>query len=184
MFFIVIGNVLSALAACATLASGWVNEKSKSFFFQFLECSILALANVFFHSWSGITTLVLCAVRNYIIYKGKYTRNVCILFMVLIGGAGVYVNNRGLIGLLIVFATVFYCAGCYLTENPMPVKINILINHICWIIYDAFVWDFVSVITETLALIAIITSMIRLGRTAASLPEAETADALGRSGSV
>lgn len=161
---IIIGNLLAFAAAVFTAAANWTGSKNKSYMFQFWQCLILAIANIFFHSYAGITTLVLCAIRNLIIGKGLYSRNLCILFSVLIGIAGLVVNNKGIAGILLVVATVGYTWGSYVVKRPMAVKTNILINQICWGIYEAFVLDFVSLLTEVITASVLIVSMIRYRR--------------------
>ena len=159
---IIIGNILSFGSACFTMAANWTVSKRKSYMFQFWQCLILAVANYFFHSYAGITTLILCAVRNYIIGKGKYTKNWCIFFMIAIGVIGLVINNRGIPGILLCLATVLYTWGSFICERPMAVKTNILINQICWGIYEGFVLDFVSLITEIITASVLIVSMVKI----------------------
>ncbi len=159
---IIIGNILSFGSACFTMAANWTNSKNKSYMFQFWQCMILALANYFFHSYAGITTLVLCALRNLMIGKGKYTKNWCIFFMVVIGAVGLAINNKGVPGILLVIATVGYTWGSFVCVKPMAVKTNILINQLCWGIYEGFVLDFVSLITEIVTATVLLVSMIKI----------------------
>lgn len=172
---LIIGNTLSLVVAIFTMAANWTNSKSKSYIFQFWQCAILAVANFFFHSYAGITTLVLCAIRNLLIGKEKYTKKLCVVFMIVIGAVGLLVNNRGIPGIILVLATVVYTWGSYVCVRPMAVKTNILINQTCWGIYELFVLDIVSLITEIITATVLVISMIRLHRSgrqaSASKPE-------------
>ena len=159
---IIIGNILSFGSACFTVAANWTNSKSRSYMFQFWQCLILAVANYFFHSYAGITTLVLCALRNLLIGREKYSKKWCVFFIIVIGAVGLIVNNKGIAGILLVIATVGYTWGSYVCEKPMAVKTNIFINQLCWGIYEAFVLDFVSLITEIVTASVLLISMIRL----------------------
>lgn len=161
---LLIGNALSMIVALFTMAANWTNSKEKSYLYQFWQCAILAVANIFFHSYAGITTLVLCAIRNLMIGKGKYTKKWCIAFMLVIGIVGLLVNNRGIPGILLVLATVGYTWGSYVCVNTVPVKLNILINQICWAIYEVFVLDIVSLITELITGSVLVASLIRIRR--------------------
>lgn len=159
---LIIGNMMSMVCAIFTMAANWTNSKSKSYIYQFWQCAILAVANVFFHSYAGITTLVLCALRNLLIGKEKYTKKLCVVFMIAIGVVGLLVNNKGIPGIILVLATVGYTWGSYVVMRPMAVKANILINQACWAIYEIFVLDIVSLITEIITMTVLIISMIRL----------------------
>ena len=164
MVNLIIGNLLSAAAAVFMAAANWSDKKTTSFRYQCLQCLILAAASVFFGSYAGVTTLLLCAGRNYLIAVDRYTGRLCVIFMILTGLAGVLVNNRGFIGLLPVAATVIYCAGSYLARRIMAVKVNILFNQIAWLIYEASVMDIVSAITDAVTLVILLISMVRLGK--------------------
>ena len=104
----IIGNILSFFAALFMVASCVVKRKQAVFFCQFLECALLAVASVFFGSLAGMTTLVLSAVRNLVVAKGRYTKPVMVAFVILTIVAGLLANTRGLVGLLPVLATVEY----------------------------------------------------------------------------
>ncbi len=124
----IIGNILSFFAALFMVASCVVKRKQAVFFCQFLECALLAVASVFFGSLAGMTTLVLSAVRNLVVAKGRYTKPVMVAFVILTIVAGLLANTRGLVGLLPVLATVEYTICCHYIEGEMATKCSIFVN--------------------------------------------------------
>lgn len=164
MIDLLIGNGLSLVAACFTAASNWTTDKAKCYMLQAWQCGILAIASIFFHSYAGISTLALCALRNYLIGKNKYTWKLCVILTILIGVVGVLVNNRGFVGILLVLATMVYSVGSYVVQRPMAMKLNILINQLCWMIYEIVVLDIVSLITEIITVAVLMVSIVKLWR--------------------
>ena len=91
----IIGNILSFFAALFMVASCVVKRKQAVFFCQFLECTLLAVASVFFGSLAGMTTLVLSAVRNLVVAKDRYTKPVMVAFVILTIVAGLLPTRGG-----------------------------------------------------------------------------------------
>lgn len=162
MRFIIIGNILSLFAAIFRALSSCVNERKKVFTCQFLECLILCVASGFFGSWSGITTLGLSAARNILVAKDKFNRNIMIIFVVLVAVSGALANNRGLIGLLPVFATLEYTICCYYVKGVLATKYSIFINIALWVAYCFVIFDFVTAVTDLAVLAVGAVSIVRM----------------------
>ena len=154
---ILAGNSISLLAACFTAASSWSKEKKHIYLYQTVQCFLLAIANVFFASFSGCVTLFLCSIRNLLTAYDKFTGRLCGIFLVLILVPGILTNNRGLTGLIPVVTTVIYTVGCLYLKTEKKIKGNIIINQILWSIYDILILDIVSFgVDMASALIAVI----------------------------
>ena len=156
---IIIGNIISLAAACFTAASTFLHKRRTVYLCQVWQCILLAVASIFFRSYAGITTLVLCAVRNVFIMKEKYTGKLCAVFFVLVGVAGLISNNRGFIGLIPVFATLLYTVGAYVAKKEITIKWNIMANLILWGIYEAAIMDYASLISDLVGVTAGIVSL-------------------------
>ena len=55
-----LGNAVSFAAACFTLASSWSRDRRRIYLYQAAQCFLIAGANIFFASVSGVTTCLLC----------------------------------------------------------------------------------------------------------------------------
>ena len=160
----IIGNILSFFAALFMVASCVVKRKQAVFFCQFLECALLAVASVFFGSLAGMTTLVLSAVRNLVVAKGRYTKPVMVAFVILTIVAGLLANTRGLVGLLPVLATVEYTICCHYIEGEMATKCSIFVNVLLWIVYSFLICDFSTAISDSIVLVVATVAIVRLWR--------------------
>ena len=157
----IIGNVISLVAAIFTVASSWSKDRKRIFLYQAVQCFLLAIANIFFVSFSGITTYALCALRNLLIAYDRFTNKVCIVFLISVTAIGLFANNRGLIGLLPVLTTAIYTVGCFYVKETKPIKINIIVNLTLWAIYDIAIRDFVSFTVDTLSAGTAVVSLFR-----------------------
>ncbi len=161
---IVIGNLISVVSACFTGAASWTISKKKSYQYQVFQCLTLAVASVFFQSWSGVTTLLLCAVRNYLVSKDLFKGKIVWIMLVVLVGLGILVNNRGVVGWIVVMGTFVYTIGSFLAIRPLSVKGNILFNNALWAVYDFLILDIVSGVMDLLAAILTLVSILHLIR--------------------
>ena len=70
---LIIGNCISFAAACFTLASALSGDR---------------------FSVSGVTTFLLCAGRNLLLARDRFTRKLCIVFVAAVAVIGLAANNR------------------------------------------------------------------------------------------
>lgn len=152
------GNALSFVAACFTVAASVSRKPKRIYLYQALQCLILAFADILFASPSGTVTLVLCVVRNLLIAYGKFSGKLCALFLVVLTVLGIFSNTRGAVGLIPVIATAVYTFVCFFVHQARTIKINMIVNLVLWTIYDLFIWDVVSAVTDSVsAVIALMT---------------------------
>lgn len=174
---LIVGNAISLAAACFTLASAWSGKRKNIFLYQAVQCFLLAVANVFFRSFSGITTLLLCAVRNVLVAYDRFTKKLCIVFVVVVAAIGLAANNRGVIGLLPVFTTALYTVLCLYVKQPKPVKLNLMTNLILWAVYDILIFDYVSFAVDTGSAVTALVSLVRKGPAEKSQDSPDAVDA-------
>lgn len=170
---IIIGNVISIGSACFTAASSWTISKQKSYMYQVFQCLTLAVASVFFHSWSGVTTLILCAIRNYLVSKDLFKGKIVVVVLAILVGLGILVNNRGIVGWLVIMATFVYTIGSCKAVRPLAVKGNITFNCAMWALYDFLILDLVSGVVDVMATVLTLVSILRLLRNPELIREEE-----------
>lgn len=158
---VILGNLCSFAAACFTLLSAWSREKKRIYLFQAAQCLILAGANVFFASISGVTTYALCTLRNLLLAYDRFTPRRCCAFVAAVAALGLLANNRGAVGLLPVVTTAAYTVGCLYAKQTKAIKINIIVNLVFWAIYDAFILDLVSCAVDAGSAVAALLSILR-----------------------
>lgn len=154
---ILIGNLISLGAACFTIASAWSGYRKRIYLYQAAQCFFLAQANIFFNSISGVTTYIICTIRNVLLAYDRFTAKLCIIMVSCVGIIGLSVNNRGFIGIIPVIATALYTIVCFYVKRQPTIKANIIVNLILWAVYDILIHDYVSFSVDTgSAIVAVI----------------------------
>ncbi len=159
---LIIGNIISLVAALFMAASCCVNDHRKVFTYQAVECALICVASVFFGSWAGVTTMALSATRNYLVSRDKFSHNLMLLFLVLVVALGLLANNRGLMGLIPIVATVEYTICCHYVKGIKAVKCSIFVNTLMWVVYSFMIMDFSTGLTDLTVLVIDVVSILRL----------------------
>ncbi len=156
---LIIGNFISAIAAYFTARSSWAKDTWHIYFYQIIQCLLLALASVFFRSYTGIVSLLICALRNYLAATGKLDKKWTFICLILVLVPGILVNNRGYIGWIILFANGIYTIGMYYAKKEVAIKCNMILNLILWIIYEILILDIPSTISDSIGLFVALLSL-------------------------
>ena len=159
--FLLAGNAVSFLAACFTLASAWSRDRRRIYTYQAWQCLLLAGANVLFGSISGVTTFLLCTLRNLLLARDRFTRRRCAFFVAAVALLGLTANNRGLVGLIPVVTTAVYTVACLYVRRTRAIKANIIVNLTLWAVYDLFILDLVSCAVDSVSAAAAVLSLFR-----------------------
>lgn len=153
-----IATIFSFITACFTFASSWTKDPHRTYDYQVGQCLVYTVAAYFYGVYPCIIMMLINALRNYLVARGKYHAVHCILFSILAVVIGVAINTSGVLGLVTVAATVQYSICSYYLKNEIAVKLNVAGNLAIWLCYDFMVRDFFSgTMDSTGAILAVIT---------------------------
>lgn len=158
---LIIGNCISVVAAIFTARSSWAKDKWHIYFFQVIQCLLLAVASVFFNSYAGIVSLLVCALRNYLAATDRLNKYATLFCFAMILVPGILINNRGYIGYIVIAANAIYTIGMYLAKKELAIKCNIILNLSLWIVYESLIIDIPSIIADGIGLIVAVASLFR-----------------------
>ena len=159
---IILGNLISFLASIALTAGCLMKDPKKVYVMQVTENLILVVSSACFASWSGISTLLVSTVRNILLVKGTFDKRMMYLFMVLVTGCGLAVNNKELIGLLPVLATVILTVCNYYAKEILAIKWSLFVNIMLWAVYFFAILDVISGITQIVIAAVTLASIVQL----------------------
>lgn len=168
---ILIGNLISFIAACFMMSSCLSKDRTKVFHLQFIQCVLLSIASWFFSSYSGIVANVISGIRNLIVSKDKFTKKMVFIFLLLSVIFGTLFNNRGVIGCLPMIANIQFALCCYLFPTVLATKYSIWVNVLIWIVYSFYVSDYATAISDTIILFINTISIIKLHQEARAFVE-------------
>lgn len=161
----VIACIFSGVTAVFTFLSAWVPDKKSSFYFQTAQCLAYAAASWFYGVYPAIVSMILCAVRNYLVAKEKYTVRWAVILTVAVAVIGLATNTSGAIGLIPVIATMEYGIFLALFRGPAATKANLITNLGMWAVYDFLIRDFINGPIDSVSCCFAVVSMIRVVRT-------------------
>ncbi|MEA4971730.1 hypothetical protein SDC9_92752 [bioreactor metagenome] len=157
---LIIGNILSFIAAVFLGISCYAKDRKKIFTYQLVNCATYTVASYFFGTYAAITTLIFCCIRSILIMKDRYTSTAAYILVIAVIAFGIMANNRGIVGLLPVIASVVYNLCCYYITDPHLTRYSILINELIWVTYAFIIKDFSTGISDTIIIIVDITAII------------------------
>ena len=158
---LLIANMISAVSAMFTCLSCYSKDRARIYYYQVGQCVALAIANIFFNSYAGIITLMLCALRNFLLAKDIYNKYICVSLAAGMLIFGALLNNNGGIGWIVIAANVIYTLGAFFAKNELTIKLNIILDLILWMIYEVFIIDIPSLIADSIAVVIAVIAIVR-----------------------
>lgn len=158
---LLIANCISFISAIFTCLSCYFKDRKKIYYCLVGQCAALAIANIFFNSYAGIVTLILCTLRNFLLAIDKYNKYICISLAVGMLVVGALLNNNGGVGWLVIAANTIYTLGAFFAKNEMTIKLNIILDLILWMIYEVFIIDIPSLVADSVAVVIAVISIVR-----------------------
>ncbi len=150
---ILFGNLISLAAAVFLFLSGATRTREKIYIFQFAECAFLTLSQLIFGQVAGASAMAIGAARNLLAYKGLYNRTPMIICLVLTAVFGLALNGKGLLGIMPMLASLLLVLALYIFHDVVRLRIALIVNLIIWVVYSLLIFDIVTAITNTAALI-------------------------------
>lgn len=158
---LLIANCISAVSAMFTCLSCYSKDRARIYYYQVGQCVALAIANIFFNSYAGIITLVICALRNFLLGKNIYNKYICVSLAAGMLIFGAILNNNGAVGWIVIAANFIYTLGAYFAKNELTIKLNMILDLVLWMIYEVFIIDVPSFIADSIAVVIAIIAIIR-----------------------
>ena len=164
MNMMILGNCISLVASICLAASCCAKSRESAYRLQAAESGVLCVSYLVFNAWAGLITQVLSVIRNLLVVRGKYTARLMVVFTVLAVALGVAVNDRGLIGLLPVAATVQLTLCNHFCRTMVQVKLSFLVNALQWLAFSFCIGDYVNTCTQVVVMTLCVVSLVRLNR--------------------
>lgn len=161
---LILGNLISLAASVCLAASCCARNKTSAYRLQAAESGVLCGSYLVFNAWAGLVTQILSVIRNLLVVRGKFSVKWMILFTGLAVVLGTAVNDRGLIGLLPVAATVQLTLCNHFCRTIWQVKASFLVNAFQWLAFSFCIGDYVNTCTQVVVMTLCVVSMARLRR--------------------
>lgn len=158
---IVIANFIM-LAGCILLVIAGAAKKARhTVILQTVQLFLAATANFILGGYTGATLNIVSIIRNIIVLKGKYTMLVRIGFVLIMIAAGIYTNNRGLLGYGIILGNAVFTA-CLGIEREEILKLALAFCILWWAMYDLMNMNYVGAVFDIATFVSSIIGFIRI----------------------
>ena len=146
--YLILGNLFSLISAICIAISVLKKNKKDLIWWQVVDVIFCILSNIALYTYSALTTNSVSLIRNIIAYKGKLTKNLTWILLFLCVAAGLYANNRGIIGLLPIAASAGYTIFMYITKNEQQMRWALVFSLVLWFVHDVYVQAYPSALTD------------------------------------
>ena len=146
--YLIIGNIFSLLSATCIAVSVIKKSKKDLIWWQIIDVIFCILSNIALYTYSALTTNSISLIRNILAYKNKLNKNITWILLILCVIAGLWVNNRGIIGLFPIIASASYTVFMFITKNEQQMRWALVSNLILWFVHDTYVQAYPSALTD------------------------------------
>ena len=164
MRLVLLGNIVSAFASVFLAASCLVNNKRRAYLCQAAESVFLVISSLLLSSWAGASTQLIAVYRNVEVMEDRFSRRKLLICTLLTVGIGLAVNNRGLIGLIPIAATIQLSFCNRYARSLLGTKWAFFFNALLYIIYSFLISDYAYALTLTATCIGCLISISHLHR--------------------
>ncbi len=148
--YFILGNIFSLIAAICLGVSVFKKTTASLLMWQILEVVFCILSNIALITYSALTTNSIALIRDILAYKNKLSKKITIVLVILCIMFGLIANNRGIIGLFPMAASVIYTIFLHLTRNEQQIRFALIINLMLWFVHDFYVGAYPSALMDVM----------------------------------
>ena len=179
---IFIGNCFSFAASVFMSLAAYTDGKRRMLIYQTVDCFLLAIAQVIFGVTSGAAVLMLAALRNILMLKGKFGFGMMLIFLAAAVTLGTLTNNSGLLGFIPIIATLVLTVGLYAADSARGTKLVVFLNLLIWSVYSFVISDFATGVSNGASALICLVTLIAPARERKSGESAESAERQEKNG--
>ena len=136
------------------------------FLTQMLGCMMFCIQFFLMGAYTGAITLIINIIRNILLLKSKdwkwaKSKIVMVIILIALVVSTVYTWN-GPVSLL-PFVSIAVTTIGYWSNNALKIRLSQMIGSPCYLVYDVLIQSWGGVVSESIAIISIIVSIIRFG---------------------
>ena len=145
MIQVIIGNISSIGAMICDSYSGTRHTRRDILLVQTFSQVFYFISFMILKGYSAAVQNVIAIFRNFIAMKDEPSKKLAILLTTLPAVLGLILNNRGLMGLIPVFANLQYSIVIFkCPKNEKAIKLSLIINYLTFCVFNFYILNFVS----------------------------------------
>jgi len=159
---IIVGNAIAFAGALIMVMIGLIKKKRNILIAQCMQFAVMGIGNLVLGGVTGFVSNIVSIARNVVCFYRPLTIPLKILFIVILGGIGLYTNNLGLIGLCPVISAVLFT--WFLDADEIRLKKVIIITSVLWTCFDFTIHNYVTMVMDILTIATNVAGIIMIRR--------------------
>ena len=157
---IYIANGIALIGSVLLVIAGVVKTKNRTVWLHTGQLVLASIANFLLSAYTGAVLNIISIFRNAIVLRNCYNNIWRFVFCLIIVFAGLFVNNRGVVGLLTIIGNITYTV--FLGTTAKRLKLALAFCIFCWCVYDFSVQNYVSAMTDIIIGISSLIGFMRI----------------------
>lgn len=150
-----IGNGISLIAMVVMFISALRRDKRKILIDQTINYGLFFAADIVLRGYSGAVQDALSGLRHILVLRGKQSRALNAAFIAAFVTIGLLVNDKGIVGLLPIVASVEYTLVVMRPNvSTTAIKLSMAFCMLLWAIYAFTLHNYVNVVSNTITMIS------------------------------
>lgn len=161
MLTVIIGNICSTGGLIADIIGASRKKASQVLFFQCITQLFYTFSTIILGGYSAAVQNVVGIVRNIVAIKHINSKALTVILVALPVVLGIAVNTIGFVGLLPVIANLFYSVSVFrFHDRERPLKYCLLVNLVLFAVFNAFILNYVNMLSNIIVIITTTVSLI------------------------
>lgn len=157
---VIIGNICSTGGLISDVIGASRKSASQLLFFQCITQLFYAFSTVILGGYSATIQNIVGIVRNLLAIRNVNNRFLTVFLIILPVVLGIAVNTIGPVGLLPVIANLFYSVSVFrFHDRERPLKYCLLVNLVLFAVFNAFILNYVNMISNVIVIITTVVSL-------------------------
>ncbi len=159
---VIVGNAASAGAMVTDSLSGVAKTQKKILIMQTLSQVFYIASSMVLRAYSATVQNAVAVARNIVAMRGKSSKTVEFILIAAPVILGIFLNNRGVVGLLPVMANLEYSIAVFrYAAQPVKLKLAFVVCNVMYCVFNFAVLNFVGGISAVIIIITTSISVIR-----------------------
>ena len=162
---VIIGNAASGCAMITDSVSGAVKTQKKILLVQTASQVFYVISSLALKGYSATVQNAVAIVRNIVAIRGRQSQRTEFILIAVPVLLGIFLNNRGVVGLLPVMASLEYSIAVFRYETqPVKLKLAFVVYNAMFTVFNLALLNFVGSIAGIVIITTTVISVIKEGK--------------------
>ena len=158
---LIVGNGFSLLDALCIGISVIKKNKTNLIWWQTFATIFSIFSDIALSAYTAIVIGLVALVRNVLACTNRLDVKGTWILTILCVVVGMYVNNKGIYGLLAVIASSGYTVFMYTTKNEQGMRYALVANLVLWVVHDFYIQAYPACLMKSILIVWTIIHIVK-----------------------